>query len=74
MIADIAREAYDNAPSVLTFVVGLESSMSLDNMNGIAQAGGTGYVHLIRGDDVGGELASALLGISTIAPSCSPHP
>lgn len=68
MIADVAREAYDNDPSILTFVVGLEFAMSLDNMNGIAQAGGTGHVRLIRS---GGELASELLGIATTAPSCS---
>lgn len=72
MIADIAREAYDNTPRVLTFVVALETGESLANLNVIAQAGGTGSVRLIHGADVGGELASQLLGISTTMPSCPP--
>jgi hypothetical protein len=67
LIAQIAKEAFDNDPKVMTFVVGLETGGSLSNLNSIAQAGGTGQVHLVQ---FAGELARDMIEITTTAPMC----
>jgi hypothetical protein len=70
-IAQIAAEGYSSTPRVLTYVVGLVSGGSLDNMNGIAAAGGTGHARAVIGPDVASQLEGAMLDIAT-TPACTP--
>src|SRR5262249_44933392 len=65
LIADIAKQAYEGTPRILTFVVGFEDGGGLDNLNQIAKAGGTGQAFLISGGDIGAQFVTAMLGIST---------
>ena len=71
-IAQIAADAYSNAPSVLTFVAGLQNGQSMDNFNVIAAAGGTEHARIVTGADPGSALTEALLEIATPRPGCIP--
>lgn len=70
LIADIAKQANQGTPRILTFVVGFETGGGLDNLNQVAKAGGTGSAFLIKGGDIGQQFVTAMLGISTTPLSC----
>jgi hypothetical protein len=72
-IADIdaiAQAAATGSPKVLTFVIGVGSSLS--NLNGIAAAGGTTMAYLVdTGMDVNMQILAAMNAIRGAALGCS---
>jgi hypothetical protein len=70
LIGQLAQQAYQGTPRVLTFVVGFEDGGALDNLNQIAKAGGTGAAVLINGGDIGSQFVTAMLVISATPLSC----
>ena len=73
-VAEVARDAYETDPQVLTFVIGLSNtaeggSLQL-NLDGIATAGGTGRAFLIQSGDVGQQFLDTILHIAKTPLSC----
>ncbi|MES1178158.1 MAG: vWA domain-containing protein [Myxococcales bacterium] len=67
-IADVAREAHENAPYVRTFVVGLAAGFNLD---AIAQAGGTTAAYLVDESNIVESFSHTLSNISDSRLGCS---
>ncbi|HEY3234114.1 MAG TPA: vWA domain-containing protein [Polyangiaceae bacterium] len=63
----LARDAWENAPRIRTYVVGIGG---VQNLNQVAQAGGTRTSFLIDQGDVAGPLVTALLNITTTPLAC----
>jgi hypothetical protein len=71
LIAQIAKQAFEGTPRVMTFVVGFQTGEALDNLGQIAKAGGTGEAFLIKGGNIGDQFVQAMLGISTTPIDCT---
>ncbi len=70
-VANVAKDAYNGDPKILTFVVGFADEGGLDNLDQIAAAGGTGKSFQITGGDLGSQFTNAMLSIATTPLSCS---
>jgi hypothetical protein len=68
-IRDLAKAAAEGTPKILTFVIGVGG---LSNLNGIAEAGGTGEAFIIdsTAGDVGQQFAQAMRSIASTPLSC----
>jgi hypothetical protein len=62
-LAELARQGYESEPQVRTFVVGMNLGPSGENLNSIAEAGGTEKAFLVGAADVGAALEVAMQGI-----------
>ena len=67
-VAAAAREAYEDDPSVRTFVIGLDGTQNLD---GIARAGGTDGAFVVESADIAQSFVQVLLNITSAQLSCS---
>jgi hypothetical protein len=69
-LAQIAANAYQGSPRVLTYVVGLQTGEALDNLGQIAQAGGTGQAYIIKGGSISQDFVSAMRRATSAAMPC----
>lgn len=67
-VASVAREAYEDDPSVRTFVIGLDGTQ---NLEGIARAGGTESAFVVESAEIAESFVDVLLNITSARHSCS---
>jgi len=70
LIAQLAQQAYQGTPRVLTFVIGFEDGGALDNLNQIAKAGGTSAAVLIGGGNIASQFVDAMNAIPRSLMPC----
>jgi hypothetical protein len=66
-IAEVAKQAYESEPRVLTFVVGLAAALNLD---AIARQGGTGGAFLIESGDITDQFLDTINRITNTPLAC----
>ncbi len=67
-VADAARAAAEDDPSVRTYVIGLDGTQ---NLEGIARAGGSKSAFVVDSADIGEKFVDVLLNISSAQLACS---
>ena len=67
-VAEAARVAAEDDPSVRTYVIGLDGTQ---NLEGIARAGGTKSAFLVESADIADRFVDVLLNISSAQLACS---
>jgi hypothetical protein len=70
-LAQLAKAAFETEPKVRTFVVGFNLGLGKENLNQIAEAGGTGQAFFINGGDIGGQFVDAMLSITDTPLQCT---
>jgi hypothetical protein len=70
-LAQLAKAAFETEPKVRTFVVGFNLGLGKENLNQIAEAGGTGQAFFINGGDIGQQFVNAMLSITDTPLQCT---